>query len=48
MEELVFRSIEELKDYLKTVPDHVMIRIIVDEGGEADAETDGFHAVQHE
>lgn len=36
-EELIFHSVEELREYLRSVPDDVILRITV-EGEEADAD----------
>lgn len=48
MNELVFHSIEELKAYLRTVPEDVILKITVEEGSDTDGKADGSYAVQHE
>lgn len=48
MNELVFHSVEELKAYLRSVPEDVIVKITVEEGSDTDGKTDGSHAVQHE
>ena len=48
MGELVFHSVEELREYLRSVPDDVIVKITVEEGSEVDAETSRSDAASHE
>lgn len=48
MSEMVFHSVEELREYLRSVPDDVIVKITVEEGSEVDAETGRSHAASHE